>query len=161
MPQFVLRYTPVMIEKLTPCSQVPGMKLIQPMIRKEEQQSDRFLDYFYKKCASSLYAPLLENVPEHKNVTSMSLPGIDPVIGSFTPLTAFPLELSRAHSDLYLYLCDLLCGFMLQHSYQSHFFVLGNNLASRVASLLYAREKHLRLGTLFILSFLLFTHQSA
>jgi hypothetical protein len=53
------------------------MKLIQPMIRKEEQQSDRFLDYFYKKCASSLYAPLLENVPEHKNVTSASLPHID------------------------------------------------------------------------------------
>ncbi|KIM29443.1 hypothetical protein M408DRAFT_15821 [Serendipita vermifera MAFF 305830] len=109
---------------------VPGMKLIQPMIRKEEQQSDRFLDYFYKKCAISLYAPLLENVPEHKNVTS------------------FPLVLSRAHSDLYLYLCDLLCGFMLQHSYQSHFFVLGNNIASRIASLLYAREKHLRLAAL-------------
>jgi protein phosphatase 4 regulatory subunit 3 len=133
------------------------MKLIQPMIRKEEQQSDRFLDYFYKKCASSLYAPLLENVPEHKNVTSMSMPRIDPDIRSFTSLAAFPLELSRAHSDLYLYLCDLLCGFMLQHSYQSHFFVLGNNLASRVASLLYAREKHLRLGSSFH-SFLLTIH---
>jgi protein phosphatase-4 regulatory subunit 3 len=61
-------------------------------------------------------------------------------------LLAFPLELTRAQSDLYLYLCDLLCGFLLQHSYQSHYFVLGNNLAPRIASLLYAREKHLRLG---------------
>jgi protein phosphatase 4 regulatory subunit 3 len=130
------------------------MKLIQPMIRKEEQQSDRFLDYFYKRCASSLYAPLLENVPEHKNVTSMSPPRIDTDSRLLIPPPAFPLELSRAHSDLYLYLCDLLCGFMLQHSYQSHFFVLGNNLDSRIASLLYAREKHLRLGTPSFLFFL-------
>ena len=70
----------------------------------------------------------------------------------FTIPPAFPLVLSRAYSDLYLYLCDLLCGFMLQHSYQSHFFVLGNNIASRIASLLYSREKHLRLGTPCLLS---------
>jgi len=127
------------------------MKLLQPMIRKEEQQSDRFLDYFYKNCAGALYAPLLENVPEHKNVTGMSLNSIRGALHLLIVFLAFPLQLSRAQSDLYLYLCDLLCGFLLQHSYQSHFFVLGNNLASRIASLLYAREKHLRLGELFIL----------
>ncbi|CAG8668794.1 9859_t:CDS:2, partial [Acaulospora colombiana] len=112
---------------------VPGIDnamLQPPNLRKEDQQSDRFLDYFYKVCAADLYKPILENVPEHKHMTSTTL------------------ELTRAQSDLYLYLCDLLCGFMLQHSYQSHFFVLGKNVAARIASLLYAREKHLRLAAL-------------
>lgn len=51
---------------------MPALKQFQPAIRKEEQQSDRFLDYFYKRCAGELYNPLLHNVPEHKNVTCMS-----------------------------------------------------------------------------------------
>ena len=69
--------------------------------------------------------------------------------------SAYPLELNRAQSDLYLYLCDLLSGFLLQHSYQSHYFVTAKNLAPRIASLLYAREKHLRLGTYMYRTWLL------
>lgn len=117
-----------------------------PNLRKEDQQSDRFLDYFYKVCAADLYKPILENVPEHKHMTCE--PGLFFKCSNANPSPlATTLELTRAQSDLYLYLCDLLCGFMLQHSYQSHFFVLGKNIAARIASLLYAREKHLRLGT--------------
>lgn len=56
-----------------------------------------------------------------------------------------PLRLGREQSDPFLYLCDLLSGFLLQHSYQSHFFILSSNISARVATLLYAREKHLRL----------------
>jgi protein phosphatase-4 regulatory subunit 3 len=56
-----------------------------------------------------------------------------------------PLRLGREQSDPFLYLCDLLSGFLLQHSYQSHFFVLSSNISAKVATLLYAREKHLRL----------------
>ncbi|KAG8801891.1 Platinum sensitivity protein, partial [Serendipita sp. 399] len=108
-------------------STLQGLKILQPQPRKEDQQSDRFLDYFYQRCAGELYKPMLDHVPEHSNVKS------------------YPLELTRAQSDLYLYLCDLLSGFLLQHSYQSHFFVTTNNFAPRIASLLCAREKHLRL----------------
>lgn len=108
---------------------LPGLKLLQPALRKDEQ-SDRFLEYFYTNCAEDLYKPILTSVPEHKTVQ------------------AYPLQLTRAQSDLYLYLCDLLSGFLLQHSYQSHFFVTTKNLAPRIASLLYAREKHLRLAAL-------------
>ncbi|KAG9046347.1 Platinum sensitivity protein [Serendipita sp. 407] len=113
-------------------STLQGLKILQPQqpVRKEDQQSDRFLDYFYHRCAGDLYKPMLDHVPEHSNVKS------------------YPLELTRAQSDLYLYLCDLLSGFLLQHSYQSHFFVTTNSLAPRIAALLYAREKHLRLAAL-------------
>ena len=45
---------------------------MQPSPRKEDQQSERFLDYFYKHCAGPLFRPLKEYVPTHKNVTCAS-----------------------------------------------------------------------------------------
>lgn len=56
--------------------------------------------------------------------------------------------MSRERTNLFLYLCDLLSVFTLQHSFRSHFFILSSNIATRVASLLTARDKHLRLGML-------------
>jgi protein phosphatase 4 regulatory subunit 3 len=56
------------------------------------------------------------------------------------------LILTRETTNLYLYLCDLLCNFALQHSFRSHFFILSSNIAARVASLLKTRDKHLRHG---------------
>jgi protein phosphatase-4 regulatory subunit 3 len=54
--------------------------------------------------------------------------------------------LTRERTNLYLHLCELLCSFVLQHSFRSHFYVLTSNVATRVATLLRARDKHLRLG---------------
>lgn len=61
------------------------------------------------------------------------------------------LPLARDRSNLYLYLCDLLTSFALQHSFRSHFFIISSSnsiphIIPRVASLLLAREKHLCLG---------------
>lgn len=104
------------------------------------------MDYFYKSCADALFQPLLE-FPDFKNITGelagllvlalhLSIPGIDS-----------QLTLTRERTNLYLHLCDLLSGFALQHSFRSHFFLLSSSIASHVASLLRAKDKHLRLGT--------------
>jgi len=54
--------------------------------------------------------------------------------------------MSKERTNLFLYLCDLLCNFALQHSFRSHFFLLSSNISTRIASLLSSRDKHLRLG---------------
>ena len=56
--------------------------------------------------------------------------------------------MSKERTNLFLYLCDLLCNFALQHSFRSHFFLLSSNISTRLASLLSSRDKHLRLGML-------------
>ncbi|KAI0940290.1 hypothetical protein AcV5_001437 [Taiwanofungus camphoratus] len=102
-----------------------GMKLLQRA--KDDPGVERFLDYFYKHCIETLFRPF-GDVPEFRTVTES------------------PLSLSRERSNLYLYLCDLLSTFTLQHSFRSHFFILSSNISLRVASLLTVRDKHLRLA---------------
>ncbi|PCH40772.1 DUF625-domain-containing protein [Wolfiporia cocos MD-104 SS10] len=92
---------------------------------KDDPGVERFLDYFYKQCVDSLFRPL-EDVPDFKSNS--------------------PLTISRERANLYLYLCDLLASFTLQHSFRSHFFVLSSNLSTRIATLLRAKDKHLRLA---------------
>ena len=62
-------------------------------------------------------------------------------------ITEGTLSSSRERINLYLHLCELLANFALQHSFRSHFYMLSSNIASHVATLLSARDKHLRLGT--------------
>jgi len=54
----------------------------------------------------------------------------------------FPL--TREQTNRFMYLCDLLYGFCLQHNFRSHFYVMSSNILVRVATLLKARDKHLR-----------------
>ncbi|KAF8592690.1 DUF625-domain-containing protein [Ramaria rubella] len=101
---------------------------------KDDPVTDRFLEYFYSRCCESLFKPMAE-LPDHQKVTEPTL------------------RLSRERSNLYLYLCDLLTSFILQHSFRSHFFLVSTTntlppLVPRIASLLRAREKHLRLAAL-------------
>ncbi|KIJ37419.1 hypothetical protein M422DRAFT_231798 [Sphaerobolus stellatus SS14] len=101
---------------------------------KEDPVNERFIEYFYQKCAEALFRPLAE-LPECSKVTDRVL------------------RLSRDRSNLYLYLCDLLSAFLLQHSFRSHFFVISTAntlppLIPRIASLLRAKEKHVRLAAL-------------
>lgn len=94
---------------------------------KDDPGTERFMDYFYKHCVDLLFHPLLD-LPDFKNVTDANL------------------TLSRERTNLYLHLCDLLSSFALQHSFRSHFFMLSSSIATRVASLLRAKDKHLRLA---------------
>ncbi|EPQ58973.1 DUF625-domain-containing protein [Gloeophyllum trabeum ATCC 11539] len=100
---------------------------IKMLTRKDDPSTEIFLDYFYKQCIDTLFKSLTD-LPDYKNVT-------DPTLG-----------LTREKSNLFLYLCDLLSSFALQHSFRSHFYILSSNIASRVASLLGTRDKHLRLA---------------
>ncbi len=56
------------------------------------------------------------------------------------------LILAREKTNLYLSLCDLLSTFVWQHSFRSHFFMLSSSISSHVATLLFSKDKHLRLG---------------
>ncbi|KAF5332031.1 hypothetical protein D9758_014583 [Tetrapyrgos nigripes] len=93
--------------------------------RKDDPGTERFMDYFYKDCVALLFKPFVELV-EWKNFS-------DPV-----------LPLTREQTNRYVYLCDLLYNFSLQHQFRSHFFVMTTNIVTRVATLLKAKDKHLR-----------------
>ncbi|EAU84416.2 nuclear protein [Coprinopsis cinerea okayama7 len=97
----------------------------RPSLRKDGDVGERFIDYFYKNCVHTLFRPLL-NLTEWKNVQGPLLP------------------LFREEATRFTYLADLLHLFVAQHQFQSHLFVISTNILSRVASLLKAKDKHLR-----------------
>ncbi|KIJ69852.1 hypothetical protein HYDPIDRAFT_104481 [Hydnomerulius pinastri MD-312] len=94
---------------------------------KDDPGTEKFLDYFYKNCLEVLFRPY-SDIPDFRKQT-------EPV-----------LRLSREKTNLYLYLSDLLCNFAQQHAFRSHFYMLSSNISARVATLLSARDKHLRLA---------------
>lgn len=56
--------------------------------------------------------------------------------------------------SLFIYLIEILCFFVRQHTHHSKYFVLSEKLGQRIAQLLSSPEKYLRLSKLFILSYL-------
>lgn len=48
--------------------------------------------------------------------------------------------------SLYSHLVEILCFFVRQHTFRSKYFILSENLASRVAQLLLCPKKHLKLS---------------
>ncbi|KIJ20439.1 hypothetical protein PAXINDRAFT_166491 [Paxillus involutus ATCC 200175] len=94
---------------------------------KDDPGTERFLDYFYKNCLEVLFRPY-SDIPDFRKQT-------EPV-----------LRLSREKTNLFLYLSDLLCNFAQQHAFRSHFYMLSSNISARVATLMSARDKHLRLA---------------
>ncbi|KAJ2917508.1 hypothetical protein MD484_g2933, partial [Candolleomyces efflorescens] len=105
-------------------------------VAKKEGDTERFLDYFYKTCASVLFKPLME-LPEWKNVR-------DPI-----------LPLYREEANRFTYLADLLHSFLAQHGFRSQLFCLTSSILGRIASLLKAKDKHLRHSAFRIYRFLL------
>lgn len=101
-----------------------NVKLLRP---KDDPGTEKFLDYFYKRCIELLFKPF-SDIPDFKTQT-------EPV-----------LRLSREKTNLYLYLCDLVCNFAQQHGFRIHFSMLSSNISARMASFLKARDKHLRLA---------------
>ncbi|KAK7470262.1 Platinum sensitivity protein, variant 2 [Stygiomarasmius scandens] len=93
--------------------------------RKDDPGTERFMNYFYQECVKILFSPFSE-LQEWKNFS-------DPV-----------LPLTREQTNRYVYLCDLLYNFTLQHQHRSVFFVMSTNIVLRVATLLKAKDKHLR-----------------
>ncbi|KAG8965922.1 Platinum sensitivity protein [Tulasnella sp. 419] len=122
-----------MAESLRMLLEIPGLddnsSALKMMTRQREDPiAETFIHYFYDTCASTLVKPLTD-LPEVKNVSGM------------VPVT-------REQSSLFLYLCDLLCNFVVQHSHKAQYFVLASNVSVRIGSLLKAKEKHLRLAAL-------------
>ncbi|KAG1833574.1 component of IIS longevity pathway SMK-1-domain-containing protein [Suillus variegatus] len=101
-----------------------NVKLLRP---KDDPGTEKFLDYFYKRCIELLFKPF-HDIPDFKTQT-------EPV-----------LKLSREKTNLYLYLCDLVCNFAQQHGFRIHFSMLSSHISARMASFLKARDKHLRLA---------------
>lgn len=56
------------------------------------------------------------------------------------------LELPVTKIALFTHLCDLLCFFVINHSFRSKFFILSSSVTLKVTALLRARPKHIRLG---------------
>lgn len=56
--------------------------------------------------------------------------------------------LSLAEVSLYSHLVETLCFFVRQHAFRGKYFLLAENLPSRVAQLLESPEKHLKLTAL-------------
>ncbi|KAI5119593.1 hypothetical protein M0805_005763 [Coniferiporia weirii] len=110
-------------------SQAGVPRLLNRPVR-DDHSTERYLDNFYKVCVDTLFRPLTHDVPEHHELKNT------------------PFAPSRERSNLYLYLCDLLCSFAIQHSFRSFFFILSSNVVSRVATLLSVRDKHLCLAAL-------------
>lgn len=63
-----------------------------------------------------------------------------------TPMTGALLELPITKIALYTHLCELLCFFVINHSFRSKFFILSSSVTPKIAILLKARPKHIRLG---------------
>ncbi|KAG1723617.1 hypothetical protein EDB19DRAFT_1951949, partial [Suillus lakei] len=101
-----------------------NVKLLRP---KDDPGTEKFLDYFYKRCIELLFKPF-SDIPDFKNQT-------EPV-----------LRLSHKKTNLYLYLCNLVCNFAQQHGFRIHFSMLSSQISARMASFLKAWDKHLHLS---------------
>ncbi|KAF9513249.1 hypothetical protein BS47DRAFT_980933 [Hydnum rufescens UP504] len=97
---------------------------------REDPINEHFFPIFYESACISIFFKSLLDVPEWKSLPSTVL------------------KVSREQASLFLYLCDLLCTFLVQHSHRSQYFVLSANISPRIASLLRMREKHMRLAAL-------------
>ncbi|KAG8763801.1 Platinum sensitivity protein [Ceratobasidium sp. 428] len=99
------------------------------MSRREDPATEKFLLVFYEQCINSLYKPIL------------ALP-------DFQALQGGPLNTQRDQASQFLFLCDLLSNFVLQHGHRCQFYICASNIAVKLASLLSSREKHVRLAAL-------------
>jgi protein phosphatase 4 regulatory subunit 3 len=119
-----------------------GAKLF--MRAKDDPVTERFLEYFYSNCMDTLFRPLLE-IPESKPPTGKFVLVFYSLYLTLKIIDPIP-HFSRERTNLFLHLCELLANFTAQHSFHSHFYLISSNIASRMGSLLTAKDKHLRLG---------------
>ncbi|KPV78003.1 uncharacterized protein RHOBADRAFT_50526 [Rhodotorula graminis WP1] len=105
-----------------------------PRLRQEDPEAEKFLQYFYDHCMTSLLEPLSK------------LPDLSP--------SDPPLALSAADVALLTHLCDLLCFFVIHHTFRSKYLILSSpELAKAVSRIVRPRPRltrhtHLRLAAL-------------
>lgn len=92
--------------------------------RKEDPDSEKFLEMFYARDVQVLMAPLLT--------------------ADFSETTQLDFE----QIALYTHLCDLLCFFIRAHTFRSKFFVLSQNISIAISRIFLTSEKHLHLSAL-------------
>ncbi|KAF8638593.1 hypothetical protein AX17_002134 [Amanita inopinata Kibby_2008] len=97
----------------------------KPTPRKDDPGTERYMDYFYKHCVHILFKPS-QNLSEWRFVK-------EPI-----------LALTREETNRFVYLCDLLYSFLMQHGFRSHFYTMSTGLMARLATLLKAKDKYLR-----------------
>ncbi|KAE8224253.1 hypothetical protein CF319_g2831 [Tilletia indica] len=92
---------------------------------------DKFLSWLYDTEIDHLFSPLKE-LPDFRFLRG----------GRQLHLV------QRSRSALFGHLCDLLSFTMVHHTFRSKYFLHNSQISRRVASLLSAREKHIRLSSL-------------
>lgn len=115
------------------------------MPRKDDPGTERYMDYFYKECLNILFKPFYD-LPEWRNVNGTIYRTTNLVALLTLPIKERILPLTREETNRYVHLCDLFYNFTAQHHFRSHFYLMSNNILVRVASLLKAKDKHLRHG---------------
>lgn len=99
-----------------------------------KNDSERFLNWFYDGEVDHLFAPL-RRLHRVKDINSQD----------GHQYLRVP---SASLSALYNHLCELLTFVTIHHNFRSQYWVISSEIGNRVASLLFAREKHLRLSSL-------------
>ncbi|KAK8194717.1 component of IIS longevity pathway SMK-1-domain-containing protein [Phyllosticta capitalensis] len=87
--------------------------------------TDTFIQNFYDESAKKLFQPL-KDLQGRESMDNLTIPQV----------------------SLYSHLVEVLCFFIRQHSFRSKYFILSEDLASRVAQLMACPEKHLKLTAL-------------
>ena len=93
----------------------------------DDQSADSFMQYFYDNCMHELLEPLIKTLQAPADESQ-------------------DVELAPVQIAHVTHLCDLLCFFVIQHSFRSKFFIISTNVGSKVSLLLRAKPKHVRLG---------------
>ncbi|RKF61240.1 Uncharacterized protein OnM2_044032 [Erysiphe neolycopersici] len=90
-------------------------------LRIADPQQMEFIKEFYNESAMKLFKPLVD-LKDRKD-----------------------MNFSVREASLFIYLIEILCFFIRQHTHYSKFFVLSENLGQRIVQLLSSSEKYLKL----------------
>ncbi|KAI1647995.1 DUF625-domain-containing protein [Daldinia loculata] len=112
---------PVQQEAFTKANGEYGVRTASRIPPSADPQQDNFLNTFYERSASRLFQPLI-NLEGRTN-----------------------MEFSVQQASIFTYLIEILCFFIRQHQHRSKFFVLNNDIVSRISQLLSCPEKFLKL----------------
>ena len=108
--------------------------------RGQKDDTDRFLNWFYDGEVDHLFSPL-------KNLTTFKELSQQVLLSNSKRATVIDIT-SPSKSALFNHLCELLTFIMIHHHFRSQYWVISSDISIRVATLLFAREKHLRLTAL-------------
>ncbi|KAI8138592.1 component of IIS longevity pathway SMK-1-domain-containing protein [Fennellomyces sp. T-0311] len=102
------------------------------MLRKQDPDTEIYLTVFYDSYCNLFLRPF-----EKVDVKPIKLDG---------PIEV--LELTRDQSDLCVFLCDLICFVIRQHSFRSKYLMLSTDCFVKIMQLYRCRQAHLKLAAL-------------